>query len=244
MKDQVAIITGATRGIGYAVAEELASQGASIVVVATQQQKCDEVAQALSDAHNVPTLGVATDVSNYDATQLLVKKVMETFSRVDILVNNAGITRDNLMLRMSEEDWDKVLEINLKSVFNLTKAVLKPMLKKKFGRIINMSSVVGVSGNAGQANYAASKAGMIGFTKSIARELGGKNITCNAIAPGFIETDMIESLPKEYLDNIIGQVPQKRLGQVAEVAKAVTFLARDASYTTGQVIQVDGGMQM
>lgn len=244
MKDQVAIITGATRGIGRAVAEEFAAQGATIVVVATRQEQCEAAAKELADKHGVPAIGVATDVSSSEAVQALVKTVVDTYGKVDILVNNAGITKDNLMLRMSEDDWDDVIRINLKSIFLLTKAVIRPMLKKKFGRIINMSSVVGVMGNAGQANYAASKAGMIGFTKSIARELGAKNITCNAIAPGFIETDMIESLPKEYLDNIIDQVPQKRLGQATEVAKAAAFLADEASYTTGQVIHVDGGMQM
>ena len=244
MKDQIAIVTGATRGIGRAVAEEFASQGATIVVVATRQEACEKVAQEIAEKHGVPTLGHATDVSDTTAVQELVKTVLDAYGKIDILVNNAGITKDNLMLRMSEEDWDDVIRINLKSVFNLTKACLKSMLKKKFGRIINMSSVVGDMGNAGQANYAASKSGMVGFTKSIAREFGAKNITCNAIAPGFIETDMIESLPEDYLDNIIGQIPQKRLGQSTEVAKAAAFLASDASYTTGQVIHVDGGMYM
>jgi 3-oxoacyl-[acyl-carrier protein] reductase len=242
-KDRVAIVTGATRGIGFAIATELAACGAQIVCVATKQETCDEVAKKLSDAHGVTCLGIAADVSKFDAAAAVVAKTMEVFGRVDILVNNAGITRDNLLLRMSEQEFQDVINVNLNSVFNFTKAVVKPMLKNRYGRIVHMSSVVGVMGNAGQANYAASKAGIIGFSKSVAREFGAKNITSNVVAPGFIETDMIESLPKEYLDNIMATVPQKRLGTAREVAQVVSFLASDrASYITGQVLNVDGGM--
>jgi 3-oxoacyl-[acyl-carrier protein] reductase len=245
LKDQIAIVTGASRGIGFGIADALSSQGVHVVVVATQQAKCDEVALEFSKKYGTQSIGVACDVASMDSVQSMVKSVVERFGRVDILVNNAGITRDNLLLRMSEEEWSSVISVNLNSVFFCTKAVLRPMLKQKSGRIINISSVVGVMGNAGQANYAASKAGIIGFTKSIAREIGAKGITCNAVAPGFIDTDMISSLPQEYLDNIMAQIPQKRLGVVNDVSGVVLFLSSEMSaYVTGQVIHVDGGMQM
>lgn len=245
LKDRVAIVTGATRGIGHGIASKLAEAGATVVCCATKQDRCDQVAKELADAYGVPSKGIAVDVSSFESVQGMVKTVADTFGKVDILVNNAGIARDNLLLRMSEDEWDSVLSVNLNSVFYATKAVLRPMLKQRYGRIITISSVVGVIGNPGQANYAASKAGAIGFAKSVAKEFGAKGITCNVVAPGFIETDMIESLPKEYLDNIIGQVPQKRLGQSSDVANLVLFLASDlSSYITGQVINVDGGMVM
>ncbi|MSR88211.1 MAG: 3-oxoacyl-[acyl-carrier-protein] reductase [Candidatus Margulisbacteria bacterium] len=245
LSNKIAIVTGASRGIGYAIADTLASYGANIVCVSTRQSVCDEVAAALQETYGVACIGIAADVSSFEDGASVVKTVIGKFGRVDILVNNAGITRDNLMLRMSLEEWTDVISVNLNSVFNFTKAVLKPMLKNRYGRIVNISSVVGVMGNAGQANYAASKAGIIGFSKSIAREFGAKNITCNVVAPGFIETDMIQSLPKDYLDTIMASIPQKRLGSAREVAEMVSFLASDlAAYTTGQVLHVDGGMQM
>jgi 3-oxoacyl-[acyl-carrier protein] reductase len=245
LSGQIAIVTGASRGIGFQIADTLASHGATVVVCATQQAKCDQVAADLHAKYGHPTLGVQANVAVFADVELLIKTVLDRFGRIDILVNNAGITRDNLILRMTEADWDSVITTNLNSVFNCTKLVVRPMLKQKSGRIINISSVVGVMGNPGQANYAASKAGMIGFSKSIAKEFGAKGITCNVVAPGFIETDMIESLPKEYLDNIMAQVPQKRLGSTQDVANVVLFLASDlSSYVTGQVIAVDGGMLM
>jgi 3-oxoacyl-[acyl-carrier protein] reductase len=175
----------------------------------------------------------------------MVKTVVEHFGRVDILVNNAGITRDNVLLRLSDEDWQTVLNVDLNSIFYTTKAVLRPMMKQKYGRIVNMSSVVGIMGNSGQSNYAAAKAGMIGFSKSVAKEYGGKGITCNVVAPGFIDTDMVASLPKEYVDHIIQGIPQQRLGSSRDVANLALFLASDLSaYVTGEVVRVDGGMRM
>lgn len=245
LKDKVSIVTGASRGIGRAIAEKLASLGSDVVVVSTKKEVSDQVAKEIADKYKVKTSGFGVDVADFDQVNDMVKEILVQYEKVDILINNAGITKDNLMLRMNKDDWDSVINVNLSSVFNCTKAVLRPMLKKKYGRIINISSVVGVMGNAGQANYSASKAGIIGFTKSIAREFGAKGITCNAIAPGFILTEMIESLPKDYLDNIIESVPQKRIGKVDEVADVVSFIASDLSaYMTGQVLNVDGGMCM
>lgn len=245
LKDKVIIITGGTRGIGLAIAKNCASYGAIVVVSSTKQEKCNEIAKMLAKEYNVKTLGVASDISNIDSAQNLIKTTLDTFEKIDVLVNNAGITRDNLLLRMKPEEWSQVIDTNLTSVFNMTKSVLRPMLKKKQGKIINISSVVGIIGNAGQANYAASKAGIIGFSKSIAKEVGSKGITCNVVAPGFIETDMIEALPEDYINNIIQGIPLRRLGQSTEVANVVTFLASDlANYITGETISVDGGIQM
>lgn len=243
MKGSVVLVTGATRGIGYAVAEAFAAAQAKVVICATKQETCDAVAQQLQQQYQTETMGIACDVSKFVSVQTVVDAVITRFQRIDVLVNNAGITRDNLLIRMSEEEWQQVLNVNLNSVFYMTKAVIRGMMKQKSGRIINMASVVGVIGNAGQANYAASKAGIIGFTKSVAKEYGGKGVLCNAIAPGFIETDMTETLPKEYLNNIIAQVPLKKLGTVKHVADAALFLASEsAAYITGQVLHVDGGM--
>ncbi len=245
LKDQVAIVTGGSRGIGLGIAEALSREGVHVVVVATQQAKCDEVAASLATQYGTQSIGLACDVSSSVSVQAMVKAVVEKFGHVDILINNAGITRDNLVLRMSDDEWQQVVNVNLNSVFNCTKAVLRPMLKQKKGRIVNISSVVGVMGNPGQANYAASKAGIIGFSKSIAKEIGAKGITCNVVAPGFIDTDMIATLPAEYIDNIIALVPQRRLGSVEDVSGVVLFLSSDMSaYVTGQVIGVDGGMHM
>jgi 3-oxoacyl-[acyl-carrier protein] reductase len=245
LKDNVAIITGGARGIGLGIAETYAKEGCSVVICDIAEDASVKAAQDIASKYNVKTLGIKTDVSNFEETKELAAKVQKEFGRIDILVNNAGITRDNLLLRMTPDDWDKVININLNSVFNCTKNVIRTMLKQKSGKIINMASVVGVMGNPGQANYSASKAGIIGFTKTIAKEFGAKGISCNAIAPGFIQTDMIESLPKEYIDNIISAVPQKRLGSIQDVANVALFLACDlGAYLTGQVINVDGGMVM
>jgi 3-oxoacyl-[acyl-carrier protein] reductase len=244
-KDKVVVVTGGSRGIGFQIADSFAARGATVVVCATQQARCDQVAAELSEKYGVVTRGIQVNVAVFEEVEAMVKSVVAGFGRIDVMVNNAGITKDNLLLRMSQDDWNDVINTNLTSIFNTTKAVIRPMLKQKYGRIINMSSVVGVMGNPGQTNYAASKAGMIGFSKSIAKEVGAKGITCNVIAPGFIETDMIESLPKDYLDNIMGQIPLKRLGSSVDVANAVLFLASDlASYITGQVLNVDGGLLM
>lgn len=245
LKGKVAIVTGASRGIGYDIANKLAELGANVVCAATRQERCDEVAAELKEKYGVDCLGVQADVSDFESSQELSKKAVEAFGKIDILVNNAGITRDNLLLRMKPEEWDSVINTNLSSVFNVTKAVIRPMLKNRYGRIIHVSSVVGIIGNPGQANYAATKAGVLGFSRSIAKEFGAKGITSNAVAPGFIDTDMIESLPEEYIDNIIADVPLKRLGQPDDVSSLVAFLASDlAGYITGEVIAVDGGIQM
>ena len=245
LKGKVAVITGASRGIGRAIAESLAQYGATVICCSTKKETSDSVAGEIKIQHNVDTAGYGLDVSKQEDVDLMIKSVVETYGKIDILVNNAGITKDNLLLRMSADDWDSVLDVNLNSVFYSTKSVLRPMLKQKFGRIINVTSVVGLMGNPGQGNYAASKAGVIGFTKSIAKEVAHKGITCNAIAPGFIETDMISSLPKEYLDNIIGMIPQKKLGQPKDVGALAAFFASDLSeYITGQVVNIDGGILM
>lgn len=242
LNGKVALITGATRGIGKGIAEVFAKEGAQIAF--TYAGSVDKAAQ-LEKELNETTKAKAyqSDASDYDAAQKLVEEVMAEFGKVDILINNAGITKDNLMLRMSKEDWDTVLRVNLDSIFNLTKAVCKPMMKAKGGSIINMTSIVGIKGNAGQANYAASKAGAIGFTKSIALELGSRNIRCNAIAPGFIETEMTGALDEKTVQSWRDNIPLKRGGQPEDVANACVFLASDmSSYITGQVLNVDGGM--
>lgn len=240
---KVAIITGASRGIGKAIAETYIKEGA---IVAFTYLSSDEKAKALEQeltAAGGVAKGFKSNASDFDAAQALADAVVEEFGQIDILVNNAGITKDNLLMRMSEQDWDDVINTNLKSAFNLTKAVLRPMLKARQGSIINMSSVVGVSGNPGQANYAASKAGMIGLTKSVAQELGSRNIRCNAIAPGFIETEMTATLDEKVVQGWRDGIPMKRGGTPEDVAKVTVFLGSDlASYVTGQTINVCGGM--
>ena len=242
LEGKVAIITGATRGIGKGIAEVFAKEGAKIAFTyAGSVDKAQSLEKELSVLTKIK--GYQSDASDFDAAQKLVDEVLTEFGQIDIVVNNAGITRDNLLLRMGKEDWDTIIKVNLDSVFNLTKAVIKPMMKAKSGAIINMTSVVGVKGNAGQANYAASKAGVIGFTKSVALELGSRNIRCNAIAPGFIETEMTAVLDEKVVQGWRGAIPLKRGGQPEDIANACVFLASDkSSYITGQVLNVDGGM--
>ena len=236
-----ALVTGGSRGIGFAVAMRLVSEGAKVALVSTKLEGAVAAAAQLGDNAK----GYACDVSSYDDVQALVAAVLADFGKIDILVNNAGITRDDLLMRMSEEEWDRVLAVNLKGSFNTCKAVMRPMMKARFGRIINISSVVGLCGNPGQTNYAAAKAGLIGFTKSLAREIASRNITVNAVAPGLVETDMSGALPEETRNAFIQQVPLARAGKPEDIAGAVAFLAGpDASYITGHVICVDGGMCM
>lgn len=243
LEGKTAIITGASRGIGKGIAQVFASHGAN---VAFTYSSSAEAAKKLEDeltAMGVTAKGYQSDAANFNDAQKLVDDVVAAFGTVDILINNAGITKDNLLMRISEEDFDKVIEVNLKSVFNMTKAVQKTMLKQRHGSIINMSSVVGVKGNAGQTNYAASKAGVIGFTKSVALELGSRNIRCNAIAPGFIETEMTAKLAEDVVKGWRENIPLKRGGSPEDVANACVFLASDMSaYVTGQTLNVDGGM--
>ncbi len=245
LENKVIIITGASRGIGKSIAEACVEQGAKVAFTyLSSEEKAKALEEELSKNGGVAK-GFKSDASKFDDAQALVDAVIEEFGTVDVLVNNAGITRDTLLMRMSEEQWDEVINTNLKSAFNLTKAVQRPMLKARKGSIINMSSVVGVSGNAGQANYAASKAGLIGFTKSVAQELGSRNIRCNAIAPGFIETEMTDALDQKVVEEWRASIPLKRGGSPKDVADLTVFLASDmSSYITGQTINVCGGMLM
>lgn len=243
LEGKVAIITGASRGIGSGIAKIFAQQGAQVAFTYSSSAESALVLEKELLAFGTKAKGYQSNAANFEEAQKLVDDVLADFGTVDILINNAGITKDNLLMRMSEEDFDKVIEINLKSVFNMTKAVQKIMLKNRAGSIVNMSSVVGVKGNAGQANYAASKAGMIGFTKSIALELGSRNIRCNAIAPGFIETEMTAKLNEDVVKGWRDAIPLKRGGSPEDVANVCVFLSSDMSaYVTGQVINVDGGM--
>lgn len=241
LKDKTVIVTGAAKGIGRAVAVAFAREGANVVVNYRSTPPDETV--ALVEAEGVKCLAIQADVSNFEQAEALVQKAKEEFGSVDVLVNNAGITRDTLLMRMSEEDFDAVINTNLKGCFNMVKHTSKIMLKQKSGSIINMSSVVGISGNVGQANYAAAKAGVIGLTHSAAKELASRGITCNAIAPGFIETDMTAVLSDKVKEGILNAIPLKRMGSVEEVADLAVFLA-NAKYITGQVIAIDGGMIM
>ncbi|HSH65440.1 MAG TPA: 3-oxoacyl-[acyl-carrier-protein] reductase [Bacteroidia bacterium] len=243
LENKVALITGASRGIGKGIALKFAQQGANIAFTYLSSVEKAQALEKELQAFGIKAKGYRSDAANFKAAEELVNSVVADFGTVDILVNNAGITRDTLLMRMSEEQWDEVINANLKSVFNLTKAIQKPMLKQRNGSIINMSSVVGVKGNAGQANYAASKAGIIGFTKSVALELGSRNIRSNAIAPGFIETEMTEVLDPKIVEGWRAGIPLKRGGTTEDIANATLFLASDMSaYITGQVINVCGGM--
>ncbi len=244
LQGKTALVTGASRGIGKAIAIKFAEQGAD---VAFTDLKYDDAAKNLEkelEEHGVKAKAYASDASSLQSSEETVKEIVNDFGKIDILVNNAGITKDNLLMRMSDSDWDAVINVNLKSVFNLTKATQRIFLKQRSGTIINMSSVVGREGNAGQSNYAASKAGIIGFTKSIAQELGSRNIRCNAIAPGFIETEMTATLPQDVKEDWEQQIPLRRVGTTEDVANLALFLASDLStYISGQVINVCGGMQ-
>lgn len=243
LEGKIAIITGATRGIGRGVALAFAEHGANVAFTySSSVQAADELVSELV-ALGVQAKGYQSNAAEYGAAEQLVEEVLKDFGNIDILINNAGITKDNLLMRMSEQDFDAVIEVNLKSVFNMTKAVQRTFLKNRRGSIINMSSVVGVKGNAGQANYAASKAGVIGFSKSVALELGSRNIRCNVIAPGFIETEMTGKLAEDVVKGWTDAIPLKRGGRPEDIANACVFLASDMSaYITGQVLNVDGGM--
>ncbi|EON73262.1 3-oxoacyl-[acyl-carrier-protein] reductase [Lysinibacillus sphaericus] len=245
LNGKVAVVTGASRGIGRAIALKLAEEGAKIVVnYSGSQVKAEEVV-TLIQANGGEAIAVQASVSKSEEVTALMDAAVKTFGSLDILVNNAGITRDNLLMRMKEDEWDDVLDTNLKGVFLCTKAVTRQMMKQRTGRIINISSIVGVAGNAGQANYVAAKAGVIGLTKTTAKELASRNILVNAIAPGFIETEMTDQLPEELKQGMLTQIPLAKLGQPEDIAKAVVFLASDdANYMTGQTLHIDGGMVM
>jgi len=240
-----ALVTGASRGIGRAIALQLAEAGADIAVnYSGNEAAADEVVSAI-EAMGRKAFKIRANVASAAEAEDMVKQTLEAFGKIDILVNNAGITRDNLMMRMKEEEFDAVIDTNLKGVFNCVKAVTRPMMKQRYGRIINISSVVGFLGNPGQVNYVAAKAGVVGLTKAAARELASRGITVNAVAPGFIETDMTDKLPQEVREQMLGQIPLAKLGKPEEVAKVVRFIASDeSSYMTGQTLHVDGGMYM
>lgn len=245
LKGKRAVVTGASRGIGRAIAEAFMQNGADVAVLyAGQAERAAEVV-AGAERRGVTALAYACNVADYDEVRNVCAEIVQDFGGVDILVNNAGITRDNLLLRMSEADFDLVVDVNLKGAFHLIKHLSRPLMKAPAGRIINISSVAGLMGNAGQVNYAASKAGLIGLTKTVAKEYASRSVTCNAIAPGFIETDMTAALPAATLENALGFVPLHRIGRAADVAALATFLASDAAgYITGEVIRVDGGLCM
>ncbi len=244
LQGQIALVTGATRGIGQGIALELGKQGATVIGTATTEKGAQTISEYLVAA-GIKGCGMALNVNDGAQIDQVHSEIRKQYGEIAILVNNAGITRDNLLVRMTDEEWDDIMVTNLKSVFRLSRAVLRGMMKARHGRIINISSVVGSMGNAGQANYAASKAGMIGFSKSLAREIGSRNITVNCVAPGFIATDMTEALSQEQRDQLVEHVPLKRLGQVADVAATVAFLAGPgAAYITGATLHVNGGMYM
>ncbi len=245
LNEKTAVVTGASRGIGRAIALDLAKNGCNVVVnYSGNEAKANEVVDEIKSLSR-NAIAVKADVSNSEEVQNMMKEAVAAFSSIDILVNNAGITKDNLLMRMKENEWDDVININLKGVFNCTKAVTRQMMKQRSGRIINVSSIVGVSGNPGQANYVAAKAGVIGLTKSSAKELASRNITVNAIAPGFISTDMTDKLSKEVQDEMLKQIPLARFGDPSDISSVVTFLASEGSrYMTSQTLHIDGGMVM
>jgi 3-oxoacyl-[acyl-carrier protein] reductase len=244
LKDQIALVTGASRGIGQAIALELGRQGAQVIGTATSSDGVEKISQVLKE-NNLAGRGIVLDVNSTESIAAALSELEKSGGTPTILVNNAGITRDNLLLRMTEEEWDAILDTNLKSVFRMSKACLRAMTKARWGRIISISSVVGVMGNAGQVNYAAAKAGLIGFTKALAREVGSRNITVNAVAPGFIDTDMTRALPDAQKEALLKQIPLGRLGRAEEIAQAVAFLASpQAGYITGTTLHVNGGMYM
>ncbi len=243
MTERVAVVTGGSRGIGRAIALRLAQDGAKVIITYVRDKEAaDEVIETIK-SNGGEAFAYQFDVSDYEATQTAFANILDKFGKVDYLINNAGITRDALLMRMKEEDWDKVVTVNLKGAFNCIKAVVRPMLKQKFGRIVNITSVVAFMGNVGQANYVASKAGLVGLTKALAKELAPKGVTVNAVAPGFIETDMTAGLPEKIKEYMLSLIPLGRFGQPEEVAEVVAFLVSDkAAYITGQVIHVNGGM--
>lgn len=245
LQGKTALITGATRGIGKAIALEYAKQGAEVAFTDIAAEEIIRSFEAELSAMGVKNKGYVANAADFNRAQEVVDDIVATFGKLDVVINNAGITRDNLLLRMTEEAFDLVIQVNLKSVFNYTKAAIKPMMKQKSGSFINVSSVVGVDGNAGQANYSASKAGILGFTKSVAKELGSRNIRANAIAPGFIMTEMTEAIPQAEIDGWLKGIPLNRPGTVQDVANVCVFLGSDLStYVTGQTIHIDGGMKM
>jgi 3-oxoacyl-[acyl-carrier protein] reductase len=245
LEDKVAVVTGAARGIGKAIADTLARSGADVVVVDIQADLAEGTAREIATGTGRRMIALKVDVVDRESVRHMVDHAIEEFGRLDILVNNAGITRDSLIMRMKEEDWDQVLDINLKGAFNCSQAVVRQMMKQHYGRIVNISSVSGVSGQAGQTNYSSSKAGLIGFTKALAKEVGSRNITVNAVAPGFIETELTADLPREIRDMSIKLTPVGRFGTPQDIANAVAFLVSDeASFITGVTLQVDGGMLM
>lgn len=245
IQGKVALVTGGTRGIGKAIVDELASSGCKVVFTYHSSTETAQQIEAKAKEAGQEVFGYKADASDFLAAEACIQFVLEKFSRLDILVNNAGITKDNLLLRMNETEFDMVINANLKSVFNYCKHALKPMLSQRSGRIINISSVVGINGNPGQSNYVASKAGVIGFTKSLAKEIGSRSITANVIAPGFIATDMTDKLNDKQKETIISQIPLKRIGAADDIAKAVVFLASGySSYMTGQTLVIDGGLVM
>ena len=242
LKNKVAIVTGASRGIGRSVAQEISKSGAHVVCVSRSEDDLLKISKKLND-EGFSSSSFVCDVSNSNDFKKLIDDTVSKFSQVDILVNNAGITKDNLIMRMSESDWNTVIDVNLKGVFNGIKAVSRQMMKQKYGRIINISSIVGLIGNPGQANYAASKAGVIGLGKAVSKELASRNITVNTIAPGYIETDMVEDIQETVKDNLFKQIPLGRIGKPSDIATAVLYLASDeAGYITGQTLTIDGGM--
>jgi 3-oxoacyl-[acyl-carrier protein] reductase len=243
-KDRVAIVTGGSQGIGEAIAFSLAKDQATVILVDIQKDKLDEVAGKIK-TDGGSAFAYSADVSRFEQVTELVEKIIKNHTKIDFLVNNAGITRDSLLLRLKEQDWDSVIAVNLKGVFNFSKAVIRTMISNRFGRIVNISSVVGLMGNAGQTNYSASKAGVIGFTKSLAREVAARGITINAVAPGYIATAMTEDLPEAVKETFVELIPMKRFGTPDEVAQGVKFfLSEEASYITGQVLSINGGMLM
>ncbi len=243
LKGKVALITGASRGIGKAIALKFVQEGADVAFTDIRKDEFMENTEKELQAFGTKVKAYESNAASYEASEATVNQIIEEFGRIDILVNNAGITRDNLLMRMSEQEWDMVMNVNLKSVFNLTKQVIRPMMKQRSGSIINVSSVVGVFGNAGQSNYSASKAGIIGFTKSIAKELGSRNIRSNALAPGFIETEMTHVLPEEVRKGFLDAIPLKRMGSPEDVANAALYLGSDLStYISGQVLSVCGAL--
>ena len=242
--DKVAIVTGGAQGIGYTTAELFCKEGASVVIVDLDGELAKKSAESLA-ALGTKTLGLAANVVKYEDCEAAVKAFMEAFGKIDILVNNAGVAKDNLIMRMSEAEWDFVLDVNLKGAFHFTKAAIRPMLKAHAGAIVNVASLIGQEGNAGQANYSASKAGLIGLTKSCAREFAGRNIRSNAVAPGIIKTRMTDAVPQEIRDAFLTRIPMKRIGEPIDVARAILFLAsEDAGYITGHVLNVNGGVMM